>query len=572
LFGALTGIDVPTLRDVWATAPYLHDGSAATLESAIQGHTSLSVPVADLPKLAAYVREIGSDEVAAPAPGSAYTIWPASATPATASVTDSGAVNLGVKFTAEQSGLVTAIRFYKGAANTGTHVGTLWNSSGQSLASVTFTNETASGWQQAELATPVAIAANTTYVVSYHAPNGGYPVSYDYFAATGVDSPPLHALRDGVNGGNGVYVYGPTTQFPTSTYRTTNYWVDVVFTTGVVTDTTPPTVTTVSPADGASNVSRTANVSATFSEAVDGATITSATFGLRDAANADVPAAVSYDSATRVATLTPTSALAGSMIYTATVLGGGSGVKDTAGNVLAASRTWSFTTVATDTTPPTVTARSPAPGATGVSASANVTATFSEAMDAASIGTATFELRDAGNTLMAAVVTYNATSRVATLNPDVTLTTGATYTATLRGGTGEPQAQDAAGNPLAANVVWSFTIAADTSVPTVTATSPASSATGVSRTANITATFNEAMDPGTINTATFELRGPGNVLVPAVVSWSSTNRRATLNPNSTLASLTTYTVTVKGGLTDPRVKDLAGNALAADRVWTFRTR
>jgi hypothetical protein len=557
---------------VWATAPYLHDGSAASLEAAIQGHTSLSVAVADLPKLAAYLREIGSDEVAAPAPGSAYTIWPASATPAVASAADTGAVNLGVKFTADQSGVVTAIRFYKGAANTGTHVGTLWSSSGQSLASVTFTNETASGWQQAELATPVAIAANTTYVVSYHAPNGGYPVSYDYFAANGYDSPPLHALRDGVSGGNGVYVYGPTTQFPTSTYRTTNYWVDVVFTTGAVTDTTPPTVTTVSPADGASTVSRTASVSATFSEAVDGATVTAATFGLRDAANTAVPAAVSYDSATRVATLTPTTALAGSVTYTATVLGGSSGVKDSAGNPLAASRIWSFTTVVVDTAPPTVTARSPVPGATGVSATANVTATFSETMDAASIGNATFELRDAANTLLGAVVTYNATSRVATLNPDVTLAAGTAYTATLRGGGGEPRIKDAVGNGMTADVVWSFTILADTSAPTVTATTPASGATGVGRSANITATFNEAMDPATINTASFELRGPGNVLVPAVVSWSSTNRRATLNPNSTLASLTTYTVTVRGGLTDPRVKDLAGNALVADRVWTFRTR
>jgi hypothetical protein len=80
------------------------------------------------------------------------------------------------------------------------------------------------------------------------------------------------------------------------------------------------------------------------------------------------------------------------------------------------------------------------------------------------------------------------------------------------------------------------------------------------------------MDAATINTASIELRGPGGVLIPAVVTWSATNRRATLNPNPTLAALTAYTVTVRGGSTDPRVKDLAGNALAANRVWSFTTR
>ena len=51
------------------------------------------------------------------------TIWPASATPGTASDSDSQAVNLGVKFTAERNGSITGIRFYKGSGNTGTHIG-----------------------------------------------------------------------------------------------------------------------------------------------------------------------------------------------------------------------------------------------------------------------------------------------------------------------------------------------------------------------------------------------------------------------------------------------------------------
>jgi len=67
LGGALTGIDIPTLRDVWATAPYLHDGSASTLADAIRAHNNVTVAEADLPNLVAYVQEIGGQETSAPA-------------------------------------------------------------------------------------------------------------------------------------------------------------------------------------------------------------------------------------------------------------------------------------------------------------------------------------------------------------------------------------------------------------------------------------------------------------------------------------------------------------------------
>ncbi len=220
-----------------------------------------------------------------------------------------------------------------------------------------------------------------------------------------------------------------------------------------------------------------------------------------------------------------------------------------------------------DTTPPTITARSPASGATGVSPTANVTVTFSEAMTSATINTTTLELRDPANNLIAAAVTYNTTTRVATLNPTPNLVAGTVYTVTVRGGTTDPRVKDATGNALAANSAWSFTV--ETTPPTITARSPASGATGFSRTANITATFSEAMDPATINTSTFQLVGPGNVLVPAVVTYTSSNNRATLNPNATLAARTTYTATVKGGATG--VKDVAGNTLAADSTWSFTT-
>jgi hypothetical protein len=139
-------------------------------------------------------------------------------------------VELGVKFKADVDGWITGVRFYKGTANTGTHIGNLWSATGTKLASATFASETASGWQQVTFASPVAVTAGTVYVASYFAPNGNYAADRDYFASSGVDNAPLHALRDGVSGGNGVYTYGNVSNFPSSTWSSTNYWVDVLFT------------------------------------------------------------------------------------------------------------------------------------------------------------------------------------------------------------------------------------------------------------------------------------------------------------------------------------------------------
>ncbi|MFG1686362.1 DUF4082 domain-containing protein [Nonomuraea sp. NPDC049269] len=157
------------------------------------------------------------------------TLWPASAAPAVQSNPDTSPVVLGVKFRAATTGTVRGIRFYKGSQNTGTHVGSLWTSGGQSLASVTFSGESASGWQQAYFATPVTISANTTYIASYHTVSGHFSYTLQYFTSQYANYP-LTALESGASGGNCVYTYSATNTFPTSTYQSTNYWVDVLFT------------------------------------------------------------------------------------------------------------------------------------------------------------------------------------------------------------------------------------------------------------------------------------------------------------------------------------------------------
>ncbi len=150
--------------------------------------------------------------------------WSSSAGPLTASESDTASVTLGLKFYSDVAGAVTAVRFYKGPSNAGTHVGKLWSSAGVELASVTFAGETGFGWQEAKFSVPVNIAANTTYMISYFAPNGGYAADANY-SWTGLNSAPLH-----VSGASpGVYAYGSTSGFPSGTWNNCNYWVDIAF-------------------------------------------------------------------------------------------------------------------------------------------------------------------------------------------------------------------------------------------------------------------------------------------------------------------------------------------------------
>ncbi len=300
-----------------------------------------------------------SGNLESPGPGVSVTIgaatcpcsiWNDSFTPAVASENDTNAVELGVKFRSDVAGFVTGARFYKGTLNTGTHTAHLWSSAGALLGSMTFTGETASGWQQSSFPSAIAISANTTYVISYHTGVGRYAADGNYFG-TQFGTGPLHALADGFDGPNGVYHYGATA-FPTDTFNKSNYWVDVVFNTTAAPDTTPPTVVSVTPPSGAGAVNAQSNVTATFSEPMDAATITSATFQLRDGANALVPAAVTYDPATLKATLNPNATLSFSSSYTATVHGGAGGVTDASGNELVADYTWSFTTAGPPPPPP----------------------------------------------------------------------------------------------------------------------------------------------------------------------------------------------------------------------------
>ncbi|WP_050855606.1 Ig-like domain-containing protein, partial [Gillisia limnaea] len=163
--------------------------------------------------------------------------------------TDGQAVQLGMKFRSSENGFVSGVRFFKQAGNTGTHIGQLYSRTGSLLAQATFTNETASGWQEVAFSSPVAVTANTTYVISYHSGSGFYSASNPFFNSATVKTP-LTGLQSGTDGPNGVYRYSGTPAFPNQNYQSSNYWVDVVFNTSSATN-TPPAVAITAPANNA---------------------------------------------------------------------------------------------------------------------------------------------------------------------------------------------------------------------------------------------------------------------------------------------------------------------------------
>jgi hypothetical protein len=317
--------------------------------------------------------------------------------------------------------------------------------------------------------------------------------------------------------------------------------------------TTTTTVSSTNPIDMSTGVAFNNKITATFSEAMDSLTITTATFTLMLQGTSIVSGTVSYKGTT--ATFSPASNLAPNTEYTATIT---TGAKDLADNALANNYVWSFTTgAAADVTPPAVSSTDPANVAIGVPLNQKIAATFSKTMDAATITTATFTLMQ-GTTSVSGLVFYSGTAAV--FSPASNLAPNTAYTATITTG-----AEDLAGNALANNHIWSFTTgaAADVAPPAVSSTDPANVAIGVPLNQKIAAAFSKTMDAATITTSTFTLR-QGTTVVSGTVSYVDTT--ATYIPSSNLTANTTYIATITTG-----AKDLAGNSLTGNHVWSFTT-
>ena len=156
-----------------------------------------------------------------------------------------------MRFTSDIDGTITALRFYKGAANTGTHVGHLWTANGTLLATATFTGEIGVGLAGGRRSRHRSRSPpGTEYVASYFSPAGWFAYDGGYFSGSGVDSPPLHAPAAGASAEWRVPLHRE--RLPDDVAWPANYWVDVVFETGP--DTTPPTITSRVPAANATGV------------------------------------------------------------------------------------------------------------------------------------------------------------------------------------------------------------------------------------------------------------------------------------------------------------------------------
>ncbi|MBY3022345.1 DUF4082 domain-containing protein [Rhizobium leguminosarum] len=162
-----------------------------------------------------------------PGGGTTSSLFTSADTSGAAAANDANSVELGVKFIASANGQITGLTYYKSAQDTGTHVGSLWTTSGQLLGQATFINETGSGWQTVSFTQPINVTAGVTYVASYHS-NGFYSATANYFT-TDFTSGALTAPASSVSGGNGVYAYGTGSLFPTASYNASNYWVDVLY-------------------------------------------------------------------------------------------------------------------------------------------------------------------------------------------------------------------------------------------------------------------------------------------------------------------------------------------------------
>ncbi|HET6950043.1 MAG TPA: DUF4082 domain-containing protein, partial [Acidimicrobiales bacterium] len=528
-------------------------------------------------------------------------IWHSSITPTVSSTNDANPIELGLKFRSLDDGFVTGVRFYKGAGNTGTHIGHLWDAFGNLLASVTFGAETASGWQQAMFPTPVAISKNTTYVISYFAPNGHYAGDRDYFATSGYEVWPLRALANGEDGPNGRFRYG-SSGFPDTSFNSANYWVDVVFD---IDDQRAPTVIDRNPAVGLDAVALDATPSARFSEAMSGSSIVMEMVG----PGGPVTGATSYDSATRRARFTPDAPLDPLTTYTARV----AQARDRSNQPIAAPVEWSFTTTGTaDSYPLTFWDTSATPVLPSVSDTLAVELGVKFTADVSGFVKGVRFYKGANNAGGHVAHLWTLTGVVlgtaifadesetgwqqANFATPIPLTAGQTYIASYfapKGGyavTGGgfasegvdrgilhiPRSGASGGNGVFrygssglpetsfnASNYWVdlvYVLPPDTTGPVVVDRSPAPDVVSVVTTGTVTATFDEAINQGTLS---FTLAGPsGNVA--ATVSYTAGTRTATLTPSSPLAEATVYTATVSAA-------DLKGNAMPASVSWSFTT-
>lgn len=494
--------------------------------------------------------------------------------PSTPDSGDGSATTLGMAFVPSADGFVSGVRFYKSAANTGAHTGTLYTSTGTVLATGTFTNETASGWQTLTFTAPAAVTGGTQYVVAYYAPVGHYAYSAYFFSPGPLRSAALTAVG-GLGVANGVYSSGAS--FPYASYHQTNYFVDPVFT--LLSD-APLSALAVTPVDGAGSVLTGSTVVARFNKDPGDASMALA---LTAPGGVSVPGTSTYDPATLRLTFTPSSPLAYSTTFSATVTDAG----------LTTPFSWSFTTVGPPRTPgvcpctlfqdtdqPTTVATNDVANVTlGVAFTPTANGTVTSIRywkPFGLLGSHPVTLYGPTGTALASATASSETTvgwQSATFATAVTVTAGTAYTAAVQYPTGGyPYAYGVFNSALtvgpltapanAGRYVYGTGLPTNTTStsyyvdlvfssapsapPVVVSASPGDGARSVPVTGSVTVTYN-----GPVATSgTLALTGPSGAVAGTVTGTGSTR---TFTPTSALVAATTYTFSATGAVTSDGV-------------------
>ncbi|MEV0679068.1 DUF4082 domain-containing protein [Actinosynnema sp. NPDC050436] len=530
------------------------------------------------------------------------TVWDDFVDPSVLSAPESTPVELGAKIRFDGKGEVLGVRFYKGPGNGGTHTGSLWSSDGLLLATGTFTGETASGWQTLTFTAPVVVQANTTYVVSYFAPQGHYSATPGHLSESRSYNA-LRALASGVDGPNGLYRYN-STGFPTSSHNATNYWVDAIYRSSLNGDTTPPTLDTRTPSENATGVPLGSVLSLGFSEAMDPA---STQIWLEDPGRARLDGTVALSGDQKTVTWTPTGALKPNTTYKAFVL-----VADVNGNAMASTVAWTFTTTPTPSCPCSLFSTATVPDVTAAqdtglyelgvrftpTRSGRITGVkFYKGLENTGTHTGTLWTRN-GALLATGTFTGETASGWQTLTfaQPVVVAPGLTYVASYTAPTGRYainsgyfQTTDVDSPPLKAsqtgfdnpngvfmvgggfpnlshqgNNYWvdvDYVPSSDTSPPAHTGHTPLSDAVAVGPTSQVTASFDEPID---LNNTTFAVTDPGGATIQGSLERSADQQTAVWKPAAPLAASTKYSVTVVAA-------DAGGNVMVTPVSWSFTT-
>ncbi|RTL11622.1 MAG: DUF1554 domain-containing protein [Neisseriaceae bacterium] len=358
---------------------------------------------------------------------------------------------------------------------------------------------------------------------------------------------------------NGIIYLNISGTYTGTSTKSYSFMSKPVYTT--ITDPLAPTVTSTTPQDTATGVSKATGIIINFSEPMTPTTLTNSNIKLQkvsDSSNIPLTSqgvtnnnqTVSFSTGSNLSDLTQ---------YRIVI--NPSQIQDINGNAMSAATSQTVSTFTTaDNTPPTINNFTPANGASNQSQSPSITLTFSKAMDESTLTTSNIILQtQAGTSVTGTSISYNSTTYVATVNLSNSLDSQTTYLLLIN----QNNLKDSSGNAMGSNSsyqVTQFTIG-DFTAPTLSSTVPVNGATTVAVESPISLTFSEAMDTSTLNSTNIQLQkvsDSSNISLNAP-SYSNGDKTVTFQPSANLIADESYNIIINPSA----IKDVTGNVMNA---------